>query len=164
MSMISKIQRMVQSCRSKWTDLHRVLKKLKYKIDSRKLQEKVKAPGNEVITIASKTTISSKDTNKAESSASFGSWFRNDCHRCTVQLSSLLFDLRTLNGFEARLATKKDKAEIILLRAKTLNITLSKIATENEDYCKRENLLKSVADTLEDFHREFSICIYSIIG
>lgn len=85
------------------------------------------------------------------------------CHRCTVELSSFLFDLSVINGCKRRLATYMDKTEILLLLT-TLNNKLAKIAT---DYAKKYNkiiILKDIADILEKYHSDLIISINSLFG
>lgn len=145
---------MLQFTKLKFTAIHGILKELELKLNSKKLQ----AVESKASIDAAQSATSSECLTQTVSSGSLV----DECHRCTIEIASFLFDLSVINGCKNRLATNADKTEIHSLLT-TLNERICKIATDYEKESFKI-ILKDVTDTLERYHRDCITAINSILG
>lgn len=172
------IRQMFEHVKIKLTIIQNTLEEMYFKIDATRIDQPTLKPSplivensSEDVTISSSTKLGAESSSNSTLTTSIkphlvDRTLKSECQRCSVKLSAILFEIRTLRGCERQLAKSDNGAEArnLLSQGQIFKEKLDKIARKHEADSHNDNLITEVADALEEFHKDFANIVYSIIG
>ena len=154
---VENLREMFNTSKSKYCEMENALNMLHSKLDSDLLRNNSSK--------LDQTLISGKPATLAENTnaSNFITRIQAECQNAEIKLLALelFMDIFIVKDCECRLLNRHDKAGNIVQLTREFYKNLARLPSEHIEECHIENLLKSLADELDQYRRTLSLEVYS---